>query len=75
MLLHQCRRQLLQKHPSGVFSHFHLVSIQRCSVQDVLEQPEWPSASYPAACILPNHLVDNVYSVFGYIVFFWVAVT
>ncbi|KRX73367.1 hypothetical protein T06_11401 [Trichinella sp. T6] len=41
------------------------VSIQRCSVQDVHEQPEWPSASYPAACILPNHLVDSVYSVFG----------
>ncbi|KRX56515.1 hypothetical protein T09_7588 [Trichinella sp. T9] len=40
------------------------VSIQRCSVQDVHEQPQWPSASYPAACILPNHLVDSVYSVF-----------
>ncbi|XP_003377450.1 UDP-N-acetylglucosamine--peptide N-acetylglucosaminyltransferase subunit [Trichinella spiralis] len=73
MRSHQCRRQLL-KHPSGVFLHFHPVrmhesrynvNIQCCSVQDVHEQPEWPSASYPAACILLNHIVDNVYSVFA----------
>ncbi|KRX58297.1 hypothetical protein T06_4977 [Trichinella sp. T6] len=40
------------------------VNIKCCSVQDVYEQPEWPLASYRAACILLNHLVDNVYSVF-----------
>ncbi|KRY21223.1 Ras-related protein Ral-A [Trichinella patagoniensis] len=59
MRSHQCRRQLL-KHPAGVFPHFHPVrmhespynvNIQCCSVQDVHEQLEWPSASYPAACI------------------------
>ncbi|KRZ56304.1 hypothetical protein T02_8864 [Trichinella nativa] len=43
------------------------VNIKCCSVQDVHEQPEWPSASYRAACILLNHLVDNVYFVFGFI--------
>ncbi|KRY21027.1 Protein Jade-1, partial [Trichinella patagoniensis] len=64
-------------HPSGVFPHFHpvrmhespyKVNIQCCSVQDVHEQPEWPSASYPAACILPNYLVGSVYFVLGFVV-------
>ncbi|XP_003375943.1 protein Jade-1 [Trichinella spiralis] len=77
MRSHQCRRQLLQKHPSGVFSHFHPVrmhespynvNIQCCSVQDVHERPEWPSTSYPAACTLPNYLVGNVYFVLGFVV-------
>ncbi|KRX19607.1 Protein Jade-1 [Trichinella nelsoni] len=44
------------------------VNIQCCSVQDIHEQPEWQSASYPAACILPNYLVGNVYFVLGFVV-------
>ncbi|KAL1240790.1 Leucine-rich repeat-containing protein [Trichinella spiralis] len=63
---------------AGVFPHFHLVmmheslynvGIQCCSVQDHHEQQDIGELS---CCILsgilPNHLVDNVYSVFGLIV-------
>ncbi|KRZ48026.1 hypothetical protein T02_15051 [Trichinella nativa] len=37
-------------------------------VKDVHEQPEWPSTSYPAACVHSNYLFRNANSVFGFVV-------
>ncbi|KRY56404.1 Protein Jade-1 [Trichinella britovi] len=59
----RCAMSIVRMHESP-----YKVNIQCCSVQDVHEQPEWPSASYPAACILPNYLVGNVYFVLGFVV-------
>ncbi|KRY32716.1 hypothetical protein T01_5850 [Trichinella spiralis] len=65
------------ENPLRVIPRFHLVrmdespynvSIQYYNVKDVHEQPEWPSTSYPAACILSNRLFCNANSVFGFVV-------
>ncbi|KAL1236542.1 Heat shock protein HspQ [Trichinella spiralis] len=65
------------ENPLRVIPRFHLVrmdespynvSIQYYNVKDAHEQPEWPSTSYLAACILSNRLFCNTNSVFGFVV-------